>query len=144
MFIVNVEGAVWNDGKWLVIERSSKEAHAGGLLSLVGGKVDASGIDKDVLEKTIQREFLEEVGLKLKNDMVYVRNTTFAVNGKPVIDIVFLCEREEGSQPSIVSADEVADIHWMTFEEIQSHSKAPDYFIESICMAEKVRLRQRE
>lgn len=38
MFIVNVEGAVRRAGKWLIVERSRKEEHAGGMLSLVGGK----------------------------------------------------------------------------------------------------------
>ena len=38
MFIVNVEGAICKDEKWLVITRSSKEEHAGGTLSLVGEK----------------------------------------------------------------------------------------------------------
>ena len=37
MFIVNVEGAIRKNDKWLsIIERSKKEEHAGGLLSLVG------------------------------------------------------------------------------------------------------------
>lgn len=38
MFIVNVEGAIRKDGKWIIIERSYKEEHAAGSLSLVGGK----------------------------------------------------------------------------------------------------------
>lgn len=40
MFIVNVEGAIYKNEKWLLIRRSKKEEHAGGLLSLVGGKVE--------------------------------------------------------------------------------------------------------
>jgi 8-oxo-dGTP diphosphatase len=44
MFMVNVEGAIRKDDRWLIIERSKKEEHAGGLLSLVGGKVDYEGI----------------------------------------------------------------------------------------------------
>lgn len=40
MFILNVEGAIYKNEKWLLIRRSKKEEHAGGLLSLVGGKVE--------------------------------------------------------------------------------------------------------
>ena len=40
MFIVNVEGAIYKNDQWLLIRRSEKEEHAGGLLSLVGGKVE--------------------------------------------------------------------------------------------------------
>lgn len=34
MFIVNVEGAVYRDKQWLLITRSMKEEHAGGLSRL--------------------------------------------------------------------------------------------------------------
>lgn len=30
MFIVNVEGAIYKNAKWLLIRRSEKEEHAGG------------------------------------------------------------------------------------------------------------------
>jgi ADP-ribose pyrophosphatase YjhB (NUDIX family) len=52
MFIVNVEGAIKKNDKWLIIERSVKEEHAGGMLSLVGGKVDIEGNSSDILEKS--------------------------------------------------------------------------------------------
>ncbi len=35
MFVVNVEGAIRRNEKWLLIRRSEKEEHAGGGLSLV-------------------------------------------------------------------------------------------------------------
>lgn len=53
VFIVNVEGAICKDDKWLVIKRSSKEEHAGGTLSLVGGKVDVEGNTIHILERTM-------------------------------------------------------------------------------------------
>ncbi|KWX72124.1 hypothetical protein AMQ84_25905 [Paenibacillus riograndensis] len=53
MFIVNVEGAICRDDKWLVITRSTKEEHAGGTLSLVGGKVPpSSSLDKREYKKS--------------------------------------------------------------------------------------------
>ena len=64
MFIVNVEGAIRKNDKWLIIERSKKEEHAGGLLSLVGGKVDIEGSSSNILERTVKREIFEEVGVK--------------------------------------------------------------------------------
>ncbi|CAN7313515.1 hypothetical protein [Paenibacillus sp. LjRoot56] len=48
MFIVNVEGAVFKEEKWLIIKRSEKEEHAGGSLSLVGGKVDIENNKVDI------------------------------------------------------------------------------------------------
>ncbi|THG91560.1 DNA mismatch repair protein MutT [Alkalihalobacillus alcalophilus ATCC 27647 = CGMCC 1.3604] len=77
MFIVNVEGAIRKDGKWLIIERSKQEEHAGGLLALIGGKVDVEGNTKEILERTLAREIFEEVGVKIKNGAKYVHNSSF-------------------------------------------------------------------
>lgn len=138
MFYVNVEGAVYKENKWLIIERSMKEGHAGGLLSLVGGTVENEGDSKDLLERTLRREFLEEVGVKVKEKMEYVRNTSFKLNdGSEVIDLVYLCELEEG-EPFAKSPEEVAAVFWMTADEIVNHPKAPIWLLDSIKEAEKL------
>jgi 8-oxo-dGTP diphosphatase len=93
MCIVNVEGAIFKNDKWLIIKRSEKEEHAGGMLSLVGGKVEMEGNTTDILERTVKREILEEVGIDVKGNLKYVHSTSFvADSGENVIDIVFLCE----------------------------------------------------
>lgn len=136
MFYVNVEGAVYKDDKWLVIERSSKEEHAGGLLSLVGGTVDIEGNTRDILERTLHRELFEEVGVKVKDNMTYVRNTSFSLdNNSEVIDIVFLCEFEEG-EAFAKSPDEVEAVYWMTADQIFEHPQSPIWLKESIEAAE--------
>lgn len=139
MFVVNVEGAVFKGNKWLVIERSAKEKHAGGLLSLVGGTVEREGNSKDILENTLRRELFEEVGVKVKANIKYVRNTSFEIeNGSEVIDIVYLCEFDEG-EPYAKSPDEVEAVYWMEYEEILSHPQAPIWLKESIQAAKDCR-----
>lgn len=139
MFHVNVEGAVFRDGKWLVIERSKKEGHAGGLLSLVGGTVDPEGFSSNILERTVQREMFEEVGVRVKDEMVYVRNTSFILDdGSEVIDIVYLCELLEGEEAFVKSPDEVEAVYWLTTEEIIGHQNTPVWLIDSIKAAEAV------
>ena len=89
MFIVNVEGAIYRDRNWLLIERSKNEEHAGGTLSLVGGKVEKEGASTDILERTLEREIFEEVGIKVKN-LEYVNSTTFVTDaGLHVVDSFF-------------------------------------------------------
>lgn len=132
MFIVNVECAIWKKDEWLIIERSKKEEHAGGLLSLVGGKVDIEGNTTDILERTVKREILEEVGVKVKDKLDYVHSTSFVTdNGENVVDIVFLAEFNSG-EAFPKSPDEVEHVLWLTSDEILSHSKAPIYLKESI------------
>jgi 8-oxo-dGTP diphosphatase len=136
MFIVNVEGAIFNSNKWLIIQRSKKETHAGGLISLVGGKVDVEGNSVDILERTVKREIFEEIGVKVKDKLSYIQSTSFiADDGSNVVDVVFLCEYDSG-EPYVKSKDEVEDVSWMTYEEIINHPKAPIWLKESIERAE--------
>lgn len=97
MFIVNAEGAIREHDKWIIIERSNKEEHAGGLLSLVGGKVETIDHSSNVLENTWRREIFEEIGIQIKRKMKYICSTSFVTeSGINVVDIVFLCEHESG------------------------------------------------
>lgn len=67
MFIVNVEGAIYKDNKWLIGKRSEKEDHAANTLSLIGGKVEQEGNTDTILETTLRREITEEVGISVKH-----------------------------------------------------------------------------
>ncbi|WP_436374811.1 NUDIX hydrolase [Cytobacillus sp. BC1816] len=136
MFIVNVEGAIRKIDKWLIIERSKKEEHAGGLLSLVGGKVDIEGNSSNILERTVKCEILEEVGIKVKDSLTYVSSTSFVTDsGQNVVDVIFLCEYESG-EAFPISSNEVDGVFWLTSEETLNHPKSPIYLKESIRKAE--------
>lgn len=108
-------------------------------MSLVGGKVDLEGNSEDILERTIKREILEEVGVIVKDQMHYVHSTSFVTDiGESVVNIVFLCEYESGeAYPK--SKDEVEEVYWFTMEDIESNPKSPIYLKESIQRAEVVR-----
>ena len=138
MFIVNVEGAIRKGNEWLIIERSQKEEHAGGLLSLVGGKVEIEGNSSAILERTLKREILEEVGVNVKDKLHYVHSTSFMTeSGEHVVDIVFVCEYESG-EPIAKSLDEVANVYWYTTDEILSHPNSPSYLKEYISYSDQV------
>ncbi|MEK4715110.1 MULTISPECIES: NUDIX hydrolase [Sporosarcina] len=137
MFIVNVEGAIYKNKKWLLIRRSEKEEHAGGSLSLVGGKVEKEGTSSDILEKTLIREIAEEVGIEVSN-LRYVNSSSFVTDsGINVVDIVFLCDHESG-EAFAKSPDEVDDVIWMTTQQILNNSNLPIYLKGNIKLAEKL------
>jgi len=136
MFIVNVEAAIFKEDRWLIIERSIKEEHAGGLHSLVGGKVEIEGNSEDILDRTVKREIYEEVGINIKDNLEYIHSTTFVTDlNEHVVDIVFLCEYDSG-EAYTKSPNEVENVYWMNSNEIMSHSKSPIYLKESIRRAE--------
>lgn len=137
MFIVNVEGAIYRGKKWLLIRRSEKEEHAGGSLSLIGGKCEIEGDSKDILEKTLLRETFEEVGIEV-TICGYVNSTSFVTaSGVNVIDIVFLCQHKSG-EPYAKSTEEVDDVIWLTTSEILSHTDLPYYLKENVKLADKL------
>jgi NADH pyrophosphatase NudC (nudix superfamily) len=137
MFVVNVEGAIHYNGKWLLILRSKKEEHAGGILSLVGGKCELEGFSSDILERTLKREIFEEVGCEVTG-LKYVNSSSFVTDsGMNVIDIVFLCHHKSG-EPYPKSSEEVDDIIWLTTSEILANTELPGYLKDNIKQAEKI------
>lgn len=140
LFIVNVEGAVVHEGRYLMVVRGPGESHAAGMLALIGGKVDAGTVAQDVLEATLQREIAEEVGVQVHDDMVYVDSKSFvADDGDPVVDIVFLCRYKAGT-PTIGDPDEVAAVAWLSAAEILAHPQSPPWMASSIARVEQRRL----
>ena len=137
MFIVNVEGAIYKNDKWLLVRRSEKEEHAGGLLALVGGKVEKDGITSNILEETLKREIAEEVGIEVSN-LRYVNSSLFETDtGLTVVDIVFLCEHQS-VEPYAKCLDEVSDVFWMSTQEILDHAELPVYLKDNIKLADKI------
>lgn len=138
-FIVNVEAAIWRDGRYLIGVRGAGESHAAGALSLIGGKVEEAEPLDDVLERTAKREIAEEVGLTDTHDFHYVESKYFqADDGDPCVDIVLLCRSNEG-EPINLQPDEVAELHWMTPDEILTNPAIPLWTLQSIQRAEVVR-----
>jgi len=109
------------------------------LLSFVGGTVENEGNAADVLERTLKREVLEEVGITIKDPIHFVTSTSFIANsGVTVLDIVFLCEHLDG-EPYPKSPDEVESVHWLTKDEIIQHEKTPIWLRENIEIADRVK-----
>jgi len=137
-YIVNVEGAIVHEGRYLLVIRGNGETHAAGMLSLVGGKVENAGNTANILEETLRREVHEEICVEI-GDMIYVHSTAFVSDdNKSVVDVVFLCRWIMG-EPIIRDSDEVAAIRWMTANEILTNPDAPEWTRSSVRRAEKMR-----
>jgi 8-oxo-dGTP diphosphatase len=136
MYIVNVEGIVWHQGRYLMITRGAEETQDPLALSMPGGKVEVQGNLQDVLEETIRREIQEETGIEIGAEFHYLESKSFVMNsGSLVVDIVFLCSYKSG-ELRISDPHEVEDIQWMTAEEIFEHPGAAQWTCQSIRKAE--------
>lgn len=140
-YIVNVEAAIYKNDKWLIIKRSEMEEHAPGILSMVGGKVETKIGESEVLEETLKREVMEEVGIQVSDSLHYVESKSFISDiGQVVIDIVFLCKHKSG-EPKCMLADEVSEVYWMSYAEILGNKNTPIWIKKSIEKAENLRLK---
>ncbi|SCG82252.1 NUDIX hydrolase [Proteiniborus sp. DW1] len=138
--VINVVGAIYRDDKWLMIKRSEKEEYAPGIIAMVGGKVENEGEEYNVLENTLRREVMEEVGIELSEKLIYIESIGFiSKKWGPVVDVIFLCKLEKG-EPYPASPSEVAEVYWMTTEEISENEKVPQWVKKCISNADKVRL----
>jgi 8-oxo-dGTP diphosphatase len=107
-----------------MVIRGDEEDHAAGVLAFVGGTIEG-GPAEDVLEATLRREIREEVGLEV-GEMVYVCSKLFAALDAPVLNLVFLCRSETG-EVSIGDPGEVADIVWLSADDIVQHPQCPPW-----------------
>ncbi|AUX10630.1 8-oxo-dGTP diphosphatase [Halalkaliarchaeum desulfuricum] len=128
--MVNVDGVVVQDEEYLLIERSEDEEHAAGMLAFPGGKVEERPDSEDVITETARRELSEEVGIEI-DDVEYVLSSTFeADDGTQCLNILTLCDYDSG-EPYAREPEEVADVHWLTVEEIRQRDP-PEFFLRYI------------
>ena len=140
-YIVNVEGAVVKDERYLMIIRGEGEEHAAGVLAFPGGKVEDDEMASGVLEETARRELREEVDIEVGDEMVYVGSASFVAGDAQVVDVVFLCRYRSGD-PRACDPKEVATVQWMTPAEILAHPKSPPWMDPTIKRVEKVRVKR--
>ena len=132
MFVVNTQCAVFRDERILMIVRGEDVRHAPGVLAFPGGKVEIEDGPADILETTVRREVLEETGITVSPELEYVRSVAFSMNdGTPVVDVLFTGEYVEG-EPLITDPGEVADIRWMTADEILADDETRPWLKDAI------------
>ena len=139
MFVIDVEGAVERDGRYLMIVRGLNESESPGALGFPGGKVEPTDDPKNTLESAVRREILEEVGAEVHPEITYVESGLFDMDdGRRAMFVIFLCQYKSGA-PRPDSGGEVESVQWMTPEQVRR--EGPPWLGESIQMVEKVRRR---
>lgn len=135
-YLVTVELAVYRGEKFLVMVRSDEEDYAPGLLAYPGGKVEPGVVGMNVLEEAARRELMEETGLTARH-LEYLESKSFEMHeGTFVMDVVFLAEAEPG-EALVSDPHEVAELLWLTADEIVAHRLAPEWLAKSVRVAEE-------
>jgi 8-oxo-dGTP diphosphatase len=138
-YVVNVEAAIYNDDKWLIVKRKKQEGHASGSLALVGGKVEVLCSSDNGLEETLKREVMEEIGAEVE-DIDYLESKTLRTDeGQIEVHIVLVC-RLRSRVYGCPGKDGIAEVYWLTAREVIRNHNAPWYLRQSIARAEEKRL----
>ena len=122
--MVNTQGLVVRDGRYLMIMRSDLVAQTPGTLSPTGGKVEFGG---------------DETGVTF-GEMTYIRSIRFALDtGTSVADAAFLCRYESG-EAHPADPEEVSSVEWLTSEEIFAHPRSQPWTESIVKAVEKLRV----
>lgn len=137
--IANVEVlVVRDDGRYLMVVRSTEEEVAPGALALPGGKVEAGAPLDDALEETARREVREETGVEVE-EVRYLRSYLFFTEQQePVLDVIVLC-RYRGGEAHPGDPREVAEVRWMTADDILGRPDTPPWLRRNVERAEERR-----
>lgn len=118
-FILFIGAFVFKDNKLLLAQRSFDEGHLPGYWAVPGGKVDLTDtIVWNILEKTAQKEILEETGVQVADAMVLLSNNSFVrTDGQPVIAINFICQYVSGTPQPL---EDTIDVKWIGLDDVSS------------------------
>jgi 8-oxo-dGTP diphosphatase len=141
---VVVTGIVVKDGKFLIAKRSEDELAFPGRWTVPGGKMEAkdySNIPKSnsigwyqILEKVLEREIREEVGLEVK-DFGYVTNLSFIrPDNVPTVVISLMCQWKEND---VKLSKDLTEYKWVTLGEAKDYDLI-EGILEEIELADKI------
>jgi 8-oxo-dGTP pyrophosphatase MutT (NUDIX family) len=127
---ISVTGIIRNsDGRYLICKRSPKEKVFPNKWCVPGGKVQKSDFVNtpkntndhwfDIFEKTLEKEILEETGLKIKN-IGYVSNLALIrPNGFSTLIVSLHAQHDEGEVK--LNKEELTNHAWVSLNESKSY-----------------------
>jgi 8-oxo-dGTP diphosphatase len=114
LHVVFVEAWIKKGDAYLLAKRSSKDDQAAGHWAVPGGKVEL-GVDDDIIEKSLRREVLEEVGVEIGNIQFISSKSFIRSSGHNVIGLSFVAQYKSGEPRPLEDQDE---IRWVTIQEM--------------------------
>lgn len=127
-YSVITNALVVNQSKQILISRRSfSETHEPGKWTIPGGKLENSSNENEafnVLEKTLAKEVMEEVGVEIEDTIQLVCNNIFQRStGQIVLALVFLAEYKSGKPKPL---EDTIDVKWINLNQIDQYDFAPN------------------
>jgi len=141
---VAITAIIVKDNKYLITRRSQNKKRFPGKWTVPGGKLETNDyleLEKDtefywynVLERTLKREVLEEVGLEIKNIEYVTSLATIHEDGSP--SLVISCVADYISGEIKLQKDESDDFAWVSSEEAKKYDLL-DGILDELIMVDK-------
>jgi len=129
-YVIVVSAVIFRENYILLAKRSMNEDVLPGYWGIPGGKVEIRENGDAVLEKELQREISEEVGIRIKNIGYLESHFVKTPNGHK-IHICFVADYDAGKAQALQETEEVA---WLDFNKIKKLKLTP-YTSERIKLA---------
>lgn len=140
---VAITAIIVKDGKYLITRRSKSKRRFPGMWVVPGGRLETSDyveLPKDtehywynVLEKTLKREIVEEVGLEIENIEYITSLARVHEDGAP--SLVISCIADYVSGGVILQEEETDKAEWVTLSEAKEYDLIEGIYDELV-MAE--------
>jgi 8-oxo-dGTP diphosphatase len=113
----------------LLVVRASGVGYAPNMIGMIGGHVDVTDPEGDVLEATARREVAEEVGLDISGvPLTYLESEFFVIDGgERQITVTFSSPAPSGEEPYVNAPDEVAEVGWWTLNDLEADPRCPPW-----------------
>lgn len=140
-----ITAIILKEDRYLIIRRSLKKKRFPGLWTVPGGKLESSDylqLPKDttdywynVLERTLEREIKEEVGLQIANVQYLTSLATIHSDGSPSLVISCVADYQEGEVK--LQEEEADQFAWVTSKEAKDYDLI-DGIWEELVMADSL------
>lgn len=102
-------------------EKADSELHGEGTWTMPGGKIEFG----ETFEETVEREVLEETGIKVNKDKLRLISVSNDKNESAhFVTLGFLCEDFEG-EAKVMEPDEITEWQWFSLENLPENLFPP-------------------
>ena len=129
VYAVTVCVLIQRGDTWLLVVRAPKVAYAPNMIGMIGGHVEVTRPQADVLEATVRREVAEEVGLDLSElTLRYLESEFFLTDaGERQITVTFTSQAPKEIEPFVNAPEELVEVGWWTLDDLEADQRCPSW-----------------
>jgi 8-oxo-dGTP diphosphatase len=129
VYAVTVCVLIQRGDTWLLVVRAPKVAYAPNMIGMIGGHVEVTRPQADVLEATVRREVAEEVGLDLSElRLRYLESEFFLTDaGERQITVTFTAQAPAEIEPFVNAPEELIEVGWWTLDDLEADQRCPSW-----------------